>query len=123
MPTRRTSPRQRLALACLLLVTLIVAQSLGLLHRVAHSGAGLSHAPSHAQAGAAAEPLQTLFAQHRDRADCKLFDQVSHADGLVALDVCSCAPAPLTPDTPVHPGWQLASQAAGFLARGPPPTV
>ncbi|MEO7855165.1 MAG: hypothetical protein ABIR94_23380 [Rubrivivax sp.] len=123
MPTRRTSHRQRLALACLLLATLLTAQTLGLLHRVVHFGGAVSQGPSHTRAGPAAEPLQALFAQHRDNADCKLFDHVSHADGLVHIDACmSCLP-PLTLDTFAHTGWHLASQAAGFLARGPPLTV
>jgi hypothetical protein len=123
MPARPTSHRPRLTLACLLLVSLLTAQTLGLLHRVVHFGGAVSQGPLHPQAGQAAEPLQALFAQHRDSAECKLFDQMSHADGLVAMDLSSLCPPPVMPDSLVHPGWHLASQAAGFLARGPPLTV
>ena len=67
--------------AGVLALALVLAQSQGLLHGLVHAG------PAHAaQTGDADTPwLLSLFADHDDDADCRLFDQCSHADGLPAL--------------------------------------
>jgi hypothetical protein len=115
-PTRRLMAR---AVLCALLLT----QALGLMHRVVHA-----HGPEpvgHAHVAPepdAAQPhtLEGLFSQHQDAQDCQLFDQLTQADAtafavpadvaqaLAALRGGSCA----APD--------VAAQAAGYLARGPP---
>lgn len=107
------------------LLAFVLAQALGLMHRIVHAplpGQGVVHA-----SGAVAQPevpwVKALFAGHDHEHGCKLYDQSSHADLAcgdapgVALQG-SAAAADL-----IHPGWQLAAQAAGFLARGPPSQV
>jgi len=124
MITRHASHRQRRTLAWLLVLALLVAQAVGLIHRVVHAAGAPTQGPSHVQASSIVKPLQALFSQHRDSGDCSLFDQMSHADGLVAVHLDAGGGSAVTAYTPApHPGWRLASQAAGFLARGPPPTL
>jgi hypothetical protein len=128
----------------MLAVLIVLAQTLGLVHRVGHGpghgpGQGLghtahaSHTPHGSHAHAAASDLAHADASHGDDwlhqllsghaagSDCLGFDQA------VVGDLVATAPAWLAPV--VAPGdavpdaqraWHLAAQAAGFLARGPP---
>jgi len=110
------------ALVAAWLVALALVQTLGLLHRLAHPGgapAGIA-----LRAVAAADDggvLASMFAGHdADGAACDLYDGVAHADldvGMPSLPgpAIHAAPAPA-----FHRGWQIAAQAAGALARGPP---
>jgi hypothetical protein len=112
---------RRAPLTFLLLLALVLAPFLGQVHRVLHTGApatALAHAAdgSHAHGG-----LASLFGDHVDGNDCRLYDQLGHAD--LACGV----PAPALP-LPVVPafvlawreGEALARFAALFDARGPP---
>lgn len=115
------------------MAALLIAQTLGLLHRIvhapqaAHSGlSALAAAPqiadhTHAAAATPADTdwLERLFGTH-EPTGCESYDQLSHADFLWS---CAAPPTVQATSTGVplsHPGWQLAAQAAGYLARGPP---
>jgi hypothetical protein len=95
-----------------LALALLLGQTLGLVHAVAHGGA---------PAVVAGQPLGHLFDDHDDVSDCRLFDQASHADlapaWALALPVLQLfavwIPCPLGPVLP--------RQGAPFEARGPPP--
>lgn len=92
-------------------IALVLAQWLGLVHRVVHDQA---HSSQHR--------LGALFDGHgANGADCHLFDQLTHADALGAMpSVLPAVPLPAALSS-VHASWQLAAQAVGSLARGPPP--
>jgi len=101
-----------------------IAQTLGAMHAVVHAPrlAAFGAAPEFAEASRAATGwVAHLFAhhQHADHA-CDLYDQLSHADLLPAMPIVP--PPVLLPVAVgvVHLAWHLASEAAGFLARGPP---
>jgi len=106
------------------LAALAIAQTLGAMHAVAHAPRLAAFGSSPVLGDASALPtgwLAELFAhpQHADHA-CDLYDQLSHADLLPALPIVP--PPALLPVAVqvVHLAWHLASEAAGFLARGPP---
>lgn len=125
MPSRPPTFRFRHALITGVLLAFVLAQALGLMHRVVHApfvGQAVMQASADApQAGVSW--VTALFAGHDHEHGCKLYDQSSHADL-----ACGDAPAPALQGPAaaadlIHPGWQLAAQAAGFLARGPPALV
>ena len=108
MRTRWLAPT--LLRAWMLAALLLAAQAAGLAHRVAHAP-GLPGAVQ-VKAGAWHEA---------GTADCRLIDQLAHADAL-------CTPAPALPALPVVaeatqalPQRTLAAAApAAYLARAPP---
>lgn len=121
----------RRPLAGLLVCALLLTQALGVMHQSLHAdGPPMAHAehvdhvehtdPAHT--GHAHGALETLFAQHHDAGDCQIFDQLSHADsvGFAFFDPGTLTPA--QPPAPALPAPQVAAQAAGYLARGPPRT-
>lgn len=96
--------------AWLLALLLLAAQAAGLAHRVAHAP-GL--APAHAQ---------WVDGHEQGQDDCRLVDQLAHADALCG------APAALPPRLPAAQAGAAAraqarpaGTAAAYLARGPPP--
>lgn len=96
----------------LLLALVLLAQTLGLVHRVLHARA------DHPVAAAS-----SAFGHDAGDLDCRLFDQLAHADiafGIAALPIVQVQPLP---PAAVLPAGRLAPQASGFLARGPPPSV
>ena len=110
-----------------ILVLMLLAQALGLVHRIAHSPAPLRAvaASFDAQPSATAGlPLarwvQALLPAHDSDRSCQLFDQLTHAD--VAIGAMSAVASHSFGDLPqaTHRASRLAAQAAGFLARGPP---
>ena len=107
------------------LLAFVLAQCLGLMHRIVHAPlavAAAAHAGLEAPR-ADASWVKALFAGHDSERACDLFDQAGHAD-LVSGDLPSLEfQAPVMVAIALHPGWQLAAQAAGFLARGPPAQV
>ena len=125
MPIRPLTLRFKRALITSVLLAFALAQALGLMHRVVHApwlGQGLVHASADAL-----QPdvpwVKALFAGHDSERGCDLYDQSSHAD-LACGDAPGLAlQAPTAAANVIHPGWQLAAQAAGFLARGPPALV
>lgn len=138
--------RSRLALFGLAL-TVVLAQSLGMLHGQTH---GQTHgqpysrahaesrdpapgeraarvqrqAPHHAAAHsgpAVVSPLAALFGAHDDDgSDCRLYDQLLHADALPAVVMAELPRPPSVRGHPAHVGWHHSAQSAGYLARGPP---
>ncbi|MBX3606409.1 MAG: hypothetical protein KF788_14105 [Piscinibacter sp.] len=108
----------------LLLAAMLLAQGLGLVHRVLHaprSGVPGVHASEAVGTGAPqARAAGDAFGHDEGDPQCRLFDQLAQGDlafGVVAVAVA--APAPSTPPG-APPTGRLAPQASGFLARGPP---
>lgn len=101
-------------------LALLAAQTLGLAHRVVHPGVSApvhshDHAHDHAH-----ESADGLFADHDDAPDCRLYDQLSHADSLPVLPLAVAAllvPAFLLA---CREGETVARHVALFQARGPP---
>lgn len=124
MTQRFLPPTPRRLLAGWLVCALLLTQGLGLLHRIVHANgpADVAH-PAHADPVRDHGTLASLFAHHHDAADCQVFDQLSHADAVGFAQVHTpgvsvagpCGAAPRLPD--------VAAQAVGFLARGPPARV
>lgn len=118
------------ALLCMVALALLLASTLGLVHRTVHSP-GAPHAqavamPAQADAQGHAtheghSSLVALFGYHTD-ADCRLYDQLAH--GPAAL----CVPAGFLPVTlpaatfAYLQGEAIARWVALFDARGPPST-
>ena len=114
-----------------LALALLLAPLLGLMHGVVH-GAGvplqgqqahLHHGDSHAHEHADGQGwLADVFSVHADAADCRVYDQLCHSDGV------SAPPALVLPvvlsSFVFHflEGEVLARRAALFEARGPPLT-
>ena len=116
-PRRHSPPRStRWAFAALVAAALVVANLLGVVHRVAHAVRA-----SNATAGVvdAAWP-QALFDAHRDAGSCDLYDQLSHGPA------APCAPAPSIalplPERYAEAGRYAAAalQRDAVRARGPP---
>lgn len=107
------------------MLALLAAQTLGLAHRVVHPGGSAPgpalHGHDHDHSGAAVhESATALFAGHEDAPDCRLYDQLSHADLLQALPLAVSAllvPAFLLAR---REGEAIARHVALFEARGPP---
>ncbi|MEO8057980.1 MAG: hypothetical protein ABI671_06615 [Burkholderiales bacterium] len=126
MHFRQPTLRFKRALIHGVLLAFVLAQALGLMHRIVHApfvGQAAAHASAEAPR-AEMSWLKALFSGHDSERDCHLYDQAGHAD-LACGDAPSLAlQGPVAAaDVLLHPGWQLAAQAAGFLARGPPAAV
>ena len=102
----------RVVLSSLLVLALLWTQSLGLWHRQVHSGIGHAAHPT-ASAG-------KLFSHHQTDTDCRLYDQLSHADGATALLAIAPALLVLPQCLRVSHGLAVARWHALFQARGPP---
>ncbi len=112
----RSSSFRRAALPWLA-AALLWLQALGLWHGVLHPQGAAGAAPVHALAGD-----DHAFAGHDEGdAQCRLYDQLAHADIAFGTAVVPQGPSAGGPAATVLPAGRLAPQAAGFLARGPPP--
>ena len=112
-----------------LVAALMAASWLGGVHGTLHPPGGTTGAATVAgmskDAGslAAIQPgqaLHRLFGEHGHSGDCRLYDQLSHADGLystVALPVVALPPVAVLA---WHAGECLRRWATLFDARGPP---
>lgn len=126
MSSLATSHAVRRSAFALLLVALVLVQTLGLMHRIVHLHGRSQPAETPASSlvsGAGESWVKALFEGHDSERDCAQYDQLSHGD--LAWDSVATTTS-VAPDLPVvahHPGWHLAAQAAGFLARGPPARV
>ena len=122
--TRPSSLRTALLVAAA--VVLVLVQSLGLMHRIAHASRGApatmgaTWAQSSASSPQAGGWLQALFGDHHHGGDCQSYDQHTHADTLKTASATVSLPCTVSVLVQTHPAWHLAAQAAGFLARGPP---
>ena len=120
-------PVWTLVRAGLLALVLLLSQTLGLLHGVAHGPAlAGGHAPAHEAVTAPdadAPFLLRLFsghASHEGEPACRLYDQSSHCDTLPVLPVL-VLPLVLAPYVfSVLSGLAVARWHALFQARGPP---
>jgi hypothetical protein len=108
----------RRSLAGLLVCALLLTQALGLLHRVEHADGPPSSRAEHSHG-----VLEALFAQHQDAGDCQIYDQLSHAEGVGFGFVEPVAVPPVQQPTMALPMRLRATQAVGYLARGPPVTA
>ena len=117
-----TRASRRIAFAAVLLVSLVLAQALGLMHGIAH----MRHVPG-SSTGTAATAVEAksgwvakLFAGHQHGGDCDVYDQLSHGDALHAVAPVFAAVEFTQTPVALHRGWHIATQSSGFLARGPP---
>lgn len=130
--TRHTTHRHwALSPVLVLACALLWAQALGLAHRIVHGPQLTSlHAVSQ-PAGAYASGaggvvadgfLAQLFAGHQGDSDCRVFEQLSHADALHGVPLLALpALAPLPP-VAVAAGGLFIRLVLPFQARGPPLT-
>ena len=115
----------RRLLLWLLLFALLAAQTLGLLHRVAHApdfAAQSQVAAWHVQASDDKPQgwMQSLFGAHGDESGCLLFDQLSHGGCLPSVAAVVLTAAISYFFIAWFQGEALALWAAFFDARGPP---
>ena len=119
-PLALTRASRRIAFAAVLLVSLVLAQALGLMHGIAH----MRHVPGAATATTTATAesgwVAKLFAGHQHGGDCDVYDQLSHGDALHAVAPVFAAVEFTQTPVALHRGWHIATQSSGFLARGPP---
>ena len=115
-----------LVLAC----ALLWAQALGLAHRIVHGPqlgglAAVSQTATAASEGVARLEQgfwAQLLAGHQGESDCRVFEQLSHADALPALPLLALPVlAPLPPLVVAVAGLR-PGPSLPFQARGPPPT-
>ncbi len=131
MTQARHLPSSRPLQAWLLAALLLLAQGWGLAHRVAHAP-GLGHAGvAHAAPGRVQGPVSdhahvqaavSWAAGHEaDTAECRLIDQLAHADGLCAdAWAVASAPRPNEAHGAAPPLAPRAGSASAYLARAPP---
>lgn len=105
----------------LAVASLLLAQSLGFLHRAVHQPAGWgTFALAQASASQAPSRIAELFAAHSLDTDCRLFDQLAHAD-LASLPVqalpCDFSAPPRLAAVPC--GHEPAPKRS-YCARDPP---
>jgi len=108
-----------------LLLALLVAPWLGSVHAVLHAkapaviAASSDTSASHL-ADASSGLLRRLFGDHSHNGDCRIYDQLSHADGM--HDTLALPPVVLPPVAALawHAGECLRRWATLFDARGPP---
>lgn len=136
-PAALTGPRSRLVVV-LALLALLLAQGVGLAHRVWHDtghhpavalpgahddcGHGAGPADGHAVAGGPvfAPPGGHFHGHDEGSAECRLLDQLTHADALLGGAILASANlAPAAPDQ-LAPRPAARSSIAAYLARAPP---
>ena len=123
LPLRAASMRFRRLACATLLFALVLAQTLGLVHRIVHAPI-VGHPAISASASTTAGTtwLKALFVGHSSEQGCDLYDQLSHADAVPAASTAAILVHALDVVPTWHSVGHLAAQAAGYLARGPPPT-
>ena len=124
-PTLTLRPFWVLAFA----VAMLLAQSLGLLHRTtapvtqahAHATPAHSHASArHHADGHQGDFLGKLFTGHASDADCQIFDQLSFSGAASALLAVGLSLALTSALCTLLQGLSNARWHAQFQARGPP---
>lgn len=137
VPMRPPARSMAWLLTAYLVCALLLAQTLGLMHRVVHDGAHEAGRDHHVQAISADHDhnhghgdegvhsggwLESLFSSHDGGADCRLFDQASHGSAAPTLAQSSLPTLPPSIAVAIFQGEALARWAALFDARGPPLT-
>ena len=112
--------RFRSSVVWLVMFALVMAQALGLMHRVVH----LPHAPGiqvavHAVHDGGHWSAQ-LFSNHAGDSDCRLFDSLSYDGGVPCVPAVTLPVVLSTVFIDFFQGEFLARWAALFDARGPP---
>lgn len=126
-PRHRRTP-SALALrgwSAVLLLAMLLAQGLGLWHRVAETDPAHRGQPHlAANPSFATDPLAAsdLF-HHHDEAQCRLFDQISRGDCAPSAPVTVLAPAPSPAASTWLPAAATPRQVLVARARGPPPAA
>jgi hypothetical protein len=120
MSLRITSRRMRRPLATTLVCALLLAQALGLLHRLVHAHPPHPGATVQAAAVPATASLEALFANHHDEADCQVFDQLSQGDALAVTVVDAETLRLAQPLALGRLGCVGAARVSFYLARAPP---
>ena len=117
--TSLRSRRLRAWMVHLTVATVLLAQSLGLLHRTVHPSGGPAFIAG-ASATQATPTVAALFAGHALDTDCRLFDQLAHGD-LASLPVlaqpCGFGEAPHLATVPCG---HAPVPARSYCARDPP---
>ena len=109
-----------------LALVLLLAPMLGLMHGLVHGAGDYRQAVVHAhiiEADGQAHHhgwLADLFSAHGDESDCRVFDQLSHSDGVPALPLLALPMVLSSFVFRFFEGEVLARWAALFEARGPP---
>lgn len=125
----RTSLPRR-ALTAALLLSVLLVQWVGLIHGIVHApGPSGWHAAVEARSAADRPPAagdasradaNAPFGAHDDQSQCRLFDQLAHADLAWQVPPMLLEPSSGADLAPAPMGGHMAAQAAGYLARGPP---
>lgn len=101
------------------MAALVLAQGLGVVHRVAHGlGSGAAHAAAAAHAGD--HPWDLLFGAHDQPGDCSGYDQLSHGDALPVAVLALPGLPPLAAPAAAVPANLWLAQRYSRPARGPP---
>lgn len=109
------------------LLVFILAQTLGWVHRGLHA---LPHGPAAPVAGHTLVPhavgdhgahswVERLFADHTQSSDCRLYDTLTHAEGLPVSSLPLVVVPALALWVPVE-GVATGRSTVSFDARGPP---
>jgi hypothetical protein len=122
--TRLRSATHRSWILQLAVASLLLMQSIGLLHGVAHRP-GSGGAVIAAAAGAALEPQAAgLFAGHdRESLECRLFNQLAHADLASVPTLALPCDFGAAPHATPAPCGHVSAFTCGYHARGPPALV
>lgn len=130
---RHFDDRLRRSTSLVVMAALLLAQTLGLVHRVVHATRATPFASSlwpapqidAVQVGRAdgavapSRELARLFARH-EVSGCESYDHLTNSYCLWGEPAAFTARAVNAVTPASHPVWQIAAQAAGYLARGPP---
>lgn len=121
----RSTPTASAWLWAWLVAAIFLAQSLGLIHSVLHSATPHGvHVGVDLQAGthedADSNGLARLFLGHDNASDCRLYDQVSHGDGMPTAALLQLAVAHPPALTQVFQALAPLKPTVRLQARGPP---
>jgi hypothetical protein len=119
-----------------MLLAVVLTQTLGVLHGIAHAPHGELHAPAHAHAhdedaGYAYQnpqdhlngqaPLARFFGGHAADSDCRLYDHASHADTLPTVALLALPLVWAQTHYRFLARFHVAQRHAPCQARAPPP--
>jgi hypothetical protein len=106
-----------------LALALVLAQSIGLIHGIAHAPLLTNNVFADQAGDASSSFVEQLFGDHQDQsgnAKCHLFDQSNHLDGLCNVSAV-VLPTHFATATPIaFTGLSAARWLAALHARGPP---